>query len=254
MHSACYFACGFLLLALCFFWFLFVECSACSSLLFGSGFLPFAFVFCLLFLPVASCLLFSAFSFLLLLVLLLAFCFPFVAACDLLSAQCLLLLASCFWWLTVTLIPTPVSLPLQVALTLTFLHIFWLTALSFVIAAICDCCVDWSQAEQSGGDPDPRGPGRGRRSGHRRACRVSSMAEENKKNQDLKALLDQAPSSNATADNTFGGGRRSHATALRALMKAFSENPKLIYGKGFQPHPAALSAGVCLQPLPHGEL
>ena len=82
---------------------------------------------------------------------------------------------------------------------------------------------------------------------------VSNMAQENKKKgQDLESLLDQTPGSSSTSDSTFGGNRRSHAAALRALTKAFNESPRLIYEsiegqmeRDFTHTPAALSTGVC---------
>ena len=107
-----------------FFWIWFLS----AFLLVASCFLLFAFRFSLLafwlllvfsaccFLPFASCFLLAAFCFLCIFLsenfLLSAFCFLFLAACDLLSAQCSLFFAS----------------------------FFSLTALSFPIAAICDCC------------------------------------------------------------------------------------------------------------------
>ena len=82
---------------------------------------------------------------------------------------------------------------------------------------------------------------------------VSSMAQEKaKKSPDLEAVLDQSGSSSATGDSSFGGARRSHATALRALTKAFNDNPRLIFEsiegqmvKDFGQTPAALSTGTC---------
>ena len=82
---------------------------------------------------------------------------------------------------------------------------------------------------------------------------VSTLAQDKqKKGQDLEALLDQAPGSSSASDSTFSGARRSHATALRALTKAFNESPRLIFEaiegqmeKDFSHTPAALSSGVC---------
>ena len=82
---------------------------------------------------------------------------------------------------------------------------------------------------------------------------VSNMAlDKAKKSSDLETMLDQTGSSAASGDSAFGGARKSHATALRALTKAFNDSPRLIYEsiegqmvKDFGQTPAALSTGVC---------
>ena len=68
----------------------------------------------------------------------------------------------------------------------------------------------------------------------------------------LEAMLDQTGGSGVSGDSSFGAVRESHATALRALTKAFNENPRLIFeaiesqmAKDFSQTPAALSTGTC---------
>ena len=63
---------------------------------------------------------------------------------------------------------------------------------------------------------------------------------------------DVGPDRRQRGDNSFGAVRKSHASALRALTKAFNKNLRLIFksiesqmAKDFSQTPAALSTGTC---------
>ena len=65
-------------------------------------------------------------------------------------------------------------------------------------------------------------------------------------------MLDQTGSGSLIGDSSLGSARKSHASALRALTKAFNKNPKAIVesiesqmAKDFGQTPAALSTGTC---------